>query len=51
MTGLKFKLAHKKARPIASSCREDVCFDLEVTLNNEFIGTIHRTPGAGQWIR
>jgi hypothetical protein len=35
-----------EARPLASSCRDGVCFELDVTLNNEILGTIHRTSGG-----
>lgn len=28
------------ASPIRSSCNEDVCFELDVTLNSESLGTI-----------
>lgn len=27
--------------PIANSCREGVCFELDITLNNEHLGIIH----------
>lgn len=32
-----------EAIPISSSCKDGVCFDLEVTLNGKFIGMIHST--------
>ena len=34
--------------PIRPSCREGVCFELNITLNNEDLGTIHRTKNG--WI-
>lgn len=32
-----------EAIPVSSSCRDGVCFDLEITLNDKFIGMIHST--------
>jgi hypothetical protein len=32
-----------EALPLKDSCREGVCFELDVTLNNEHLGTIHCT--------
>jgi hypothetical protein len=29
------------ARPLATSCREGVCYELDVTLNGEHLGTIY----------
>jgi hypothetical protein len=28
------------AKPISASCNNEVCFEMDVILNNEFIGTI-----------
>jgi hypothetical protein len=28
------------AKPLADACSEDVCYELDVTLNNEHLGTI-----------
>jgi hypothetical protein len=35
--GKKYK---GEAKPIASGCRDNVCFELDVTLNNTYYGTI-----------
>lgn len=32
-----------EANPIPSSCREEVCFDLDILLNGKSIGVIHST--------
>ena len=32
-----------EAIPIPSSCREEVCFDLEIILNGKSLGFIHST--------
>lgn len=38
--GVRYK---GEAIPIPSSCREEVCFDLEIILNGESRGIIHST--------
>lgn len=35
-----------EARPLVSSCKEGVCFELDITLNNEHLGTIHSTKAG-----
>ena len=32
-----------EARPLPGSCRDGMCFELDIKLNNEFLGTIHHT--------
>jgi hypothetical protein len=32
-----------EGKPLSASCREGVCFDLDITLNGEYLGTIHNT--------
>ncbi|MDP1746060.1 MAG: hypothetical protein Q8L90_10810 [Bacteroidota bacterium] len=38
--GIRYK---GEAIPIPSSCREEVCYDLEIILNGESFGFIHST--------
>ena len=38
--GIRYK---GDAKPIPSSCREEVCFDLDIILNGKSIGVIHLT--------
>jgi hypothetical protein len=35
-----------EAHPLIGSCRDGVCFELDIKLNNEFLGTIHRTSSG-----
>lgn len=35
-----------EARPLAGSCNEGRCFELDVTLNGEHLGTIHCTKNG-----
>ena len=36
------------AKPISSSCHDDVCFELDITLNGEQLGTIYCSQNM-QW--
>lgn len=38
--GVKYK---GEATPISASCRDGVCFELEISLNDELIGIINST--------
>jgi hypothetical protein len=42
----KGKTYNGQAHPLISSCSEGACFELDVTLNKEFIGTIHCTKNG-----
>jgi hypothetical protein len=35
-----------EARPLRGSCEEGVCFELDVNLNGEHLGTIHSTKSG-----
>jgi hypothetical protein len=35
-----------QARPLRGSCSEGVCFELDITLNDEYLGTIHSTKSG-----
>jgi hypothetical protein len=42
----KNRIYNGKARPLSTSCTEDVCFELDVTLNGKEMGTIHCTKAG-----
>jgi hypothetical protein len=38
----KGKVYKGECRPLTNTCREGVCFSLDIILNDEFIGTIRK---------
>jgi len=37
-----------RAVPVTTSCRQDVCFELDIYLNDEYLGQIHSYDG--EWL-
>ncbi|HYF31546.1 MAG TPA: hypothetical protein VD993_10545 [Chitinophagaceae bacterium] len=37
------KIYTGEGKPISQSCKDGVCFELDITLNNEHLGIIHCT--------
>ncbi|HEY0029945.1 MAG TPA: hypothetical protein VGC65_04250 [Bacteroidia bacterium] len=42
----KGKIYNGEAIPLSGSCHDNVCDELNVTLNGEHLGTIHLTPAG-----
>jgi len=42
----KDKLYKGEAIPVKEACQDGVCFELEITLNGEYIGIIHRAKSG-----